>query len=184
MDQGELPTFRYHPDPVATGSFEPMRTPCRACGSSRGWVYVAVPYSETDLRDALCPWCIADGSAAAAFSARFTDLEPADVPAGVPAAVIEEITRRTPGFAGWDRERWLFHCDDGAEYLGAVGWSEVAERPDAMADLEAEARARGLSARRARMFLRDLNPDGGSTAYLFRCRHCDRHLAYADQDDD
>jgi uncharacterized protein CbrC (UPF0167 family) len=29
-------------------------------------------------------------------------------------------------------------------------------------------------------FLQALTPDGGATAYLFRCRHCHPHLAYAD----
>lgn len=176
--------FRYHPDPVASGSIEPIQASCRSCGQTRGWVYMAVPYATIDLRDGLCPWCIADGSAAAAFSARFTDVLAGDVPTGVPRSVVDEIVNRTPGFAGWDRERWLFHCDDGAEYLGPVGWAEVADLPDAVADLEADARSRGLSARRVRSFLRDLNPDGGSTAYLFRCLHCQRHLAYADVDDD
>ncbi len=184
MDRADLPAFRYHPDPVGTGAVEPIRSRCRSCGEVRGWIYVAVPYAVTDLRDALCPWCIADGSAASTFDARFTDLHPADVPAGVPTAVVEEIVRRTPGFAGWDRERWLFHCDDAAEYLGAVGWDEVADLPDAVAALEADLASRRITGRRARAFLHDLNPDGGSTAYLFRCRTCRRHLAYADRDDD
>jgi hypothetical protein len=31
-------------------------------------------YAEAELDDQLCPWCIADGRAAAKFDAQFTDV--------------------------------------------------------------------------------------------------------------
>jgi uncharacterized protein CbrC (UPF0167 family) len=40
-------------------------------------------------------------------------------PDDVPAGVLDELTRRTPGFAGWQQERWLFHCADAAAYVGS-----------------------------------------------------------------
>lgn len=57
---------------------------CQGCGKARGFVYVGPVYSVEELNDALCPWCIADGSAAEAFGASFTD-----VGWGVAVAAIE-----------------------------------------------------------------------------------------------
>jgi uncharacterized protein len=96
---------------------------CRACGQARGYVYTGPVYSTEELKDALCPWCIADGSAAETFGAEFTDVG-ADVPDDVPREVLEELAYRTPGFSGWQQEHWLYHCGDGAAFLG------VADRRD------------------------------------------------------
>lgn len=116
-----LPTFRYHPDPIATGSVATSGAVCRACNRARGYIYTGPVYAEIELEDALCPWCIADGSAAARFTAEFVD------PAGVgdygrwdavPAAVVDEDAKRTPAFTGWQQERWWTHCGDAAMFLG------------------------------------------------------------------
>lgn len=182
-----LPEFRYHPDPVATGVFEQQDRACACCGKVRGWVYVVVPYAAEDLHDRLCPWCIADGRAAERFGARFTIVEHADVPDDVdPARVdrlVEELTRRTPGFAGWQRERWLYHCGDAAAYLGPVGWDEIADDPDVIAVLVEQAEQLGFEGELAEAFVGSLDVDGSATAYRFRCRHCGTSLAYADLDD-
>jgi hypothetical protein len=177
-----LPTFRYHPDPVATGALERRPGECRRCRRDRGWLYAVAPYAALDLRDALCPWCVADGSAAVAFDATFTDLGAGPEPIGVPAAVLDEIAHRTPGFSGWQQERWLFHCGDGAAYLGAAGWEQLADLPDAVADLRRQAAGWGFDDEDAEAFVGSLDVEGASTAYLFRCLHCGRHLAYADLD--
>lgn len=68
-----VPTFRYHPDPVASGSVRASPVPCRCCGLARGWLYTGPVYAEEALDEALCPWCIADGTAAARFGASFVD---------------------------------------------------------------------------------------------------------------
>lgn len=183
MTDDALPRFRYHPDPVATGAFEQQVGTCRRCGRARGWVYVVPPYAVENLRDALCPWCVADGSAAATFDATFTDLDPADAQAeGVPAAVLDEIAHRTPGFSAWQQERWLYHCGDGAAFLGAAGWPELADHPEAVAQLREQAASWGFTGEDADAFVGSLDADGASTAYLFRCLHCHAHLAYADLD--
>ena len=62
-----LPAFKYHPDPVATGSIKAdPDAPCLACNRIRGYIYEGPAYSEKYdyLTHSLCPWCIADGSAA------------------------------------------------------------------------------------------------------------------------
>ena len=67
----------------------------------------------------LCPWCIADGSAALRLRIEFTDVGD-DVPDDVPGGVLDEITERTPGFNGWQQEHWLYHCGDGAAFIGTT----------------------------------------------------------------
>ncbi len=62
-DQGEkaasflimaLPSFRYHPDPLATGSIEASETICAGCGQARGYVYVGASYGEDEYVDCTC----------------------------------------------------------------------------------------------------------------------------------
>ncbi len=177
---GRLPEFPYHPDPLATGSIERSDVSCVSCGRSRGFAYAGPVYAVEDLIDSLCPWCIADGSAAARFDATFTD----DVPVGddVRAEIVEAITKRTPGFGGWQQEHWLYHCGDGAAFLGRVGWSELQRLPDAIECLRQEHADLGWTPELIEEYLRELDKDGSPTAYLFRCRHCGIHLAYSDFD--
>ena len=117
-----LPTFRYHPDPVATGSVEASEAACPCCERARGFAYVGPVYAEDEV-EGLCPWCIADGSAASRFGAELTEVEDE-----VPEAVLVELTQRTPGFTGWQQEHWLVHCDDGSAYLGSSGEDELEHR--------------------------------------------------------
>jgi uncharacterized protein CbrC (UPF0167 family) len=176
----DLPSFRYHPDPVATGAFERLSGGCRVCGQARGWLYVLGAYGPESLRDAVCPWCIADGSAAERCSVRFNVI--GAPPPGVSAAVVEDVERRTPGFSGWQQERWLFHCDDAAAFLGAAGWEELEAHPDAEATVRADVAGWGLEPDDIDALVGSLDVDGSATAYLFRCLHCGAHLAYADVD--
>ena len=142
---------------------------------------VAPAYAAEDLHGAVCPWCISDGSAAERFDARFTVVGD-DVPPGVPRVVLQEIERRTPGFSGWDDERWLFCCDDAAAFLGPVGWEGLADRPDAVESLRAQVEGWGFADEEVEAVIGSLDVEGSSTAYLFRCRHCALHLAYADME--
>ncbi|MFJ9673062.1 CbrC family protein [Streptomyces sp. NPDC101221] len=60
----DLPFFRYHPDPLASGSIRASAESCACCGRSTGWIYTATFYSAQEVSGRFCPWCIADGSAA------------------------------------------------------------------------------------------------------------------------
>lgn len=130
------------------------------------------------LPDRLASWkpvirpfgTIADGSAAQEFDAEFTTVD--DAPADVPPMVLDEVLHRTPGFAGWQQERWLFHCSDAAEFVGKVGISEIADLPAVVQSLVAD----GWNEEH----LQYMSADGDLTGYLFRCRHCGTQLAYAD----
>src|SRR6185369_1862863 len=119
-----LPSFRYHPAPLATGSVVESATTCRCCGRARGYIYASSVYAVESLRDSLCPWCIADGSAATKFDACFSDGDPL-IRAGVPVSVVDEVTLRTPGYVSWQQEVWLACCDDACAFHGDATRSEL-----------------------------------------------------------
>jgi uncharacterized protein CbrC (UPF0167 family) len=93
---------------------------------------------------------------------------------------MEIIAERTPGFSGWQQEHWLYHCNDGAAFLGRAGSEELEPHPDAFEMLRREGEARGWDSDQIERYIGALDKDGEATAYLFRCRHCGTHLAYSD----
>lgn len=165
----ELPAFPYHPDPVATGSIARSTEVCEQCQRARGFVYAGPTYAVDEI-EFICPWCIADGSAAADLQAEFCTVDGA--PDEVPASVLEAIVRRTPGFAGWQQERWLFHCSDGAEFRGRIGYDDAMGLPGVIESIVADGWPSEV--------IRRMSVNGDLTGYLFRCRHCGTYLAYAD----
>lgn len=176
-------SFRYHPDPEATGSATGAQQACKLCGGENELAY-AGPIYGNQPDGPVCLSCIADGSASTAlgasnFPASFTDVGGPECD-GIPDSILEEIARRTPGFIGWQQEHWLYHCGDGAAYLGRIEFDDLATYPDARKCLLDEALGYGLSPEQAEESLRNMQPDGNATAYLFRCLHCDAHLAYSD----
>ncbi|MET9779024.1 CbrC family protein [Streptomyces sp. NPDC006367] len=171
-----LPEFPYHPDPLATGSVTASDTACACCGRARGYVYAGPVYAAGEP-GRLCPWCIADGRAARRYEAQFT----ADVVGDeVTRDVLVAIAERTPGFTAWQDGQWLVHCGDGAAFLGRAGAGELAGYPDALEGLWQDLRTFGWPEDQVDDFLGALDSDGQPTAYLFRCRTCATHLAYAD----
>lgn len=180
----ELPFFKYHPDPIVTGSIKPSDTTCVVCRKPRGYVYTGPVYCIDEYVNCICPWCIADGTAHEKLDAEFTDL------AGigdcescgdlVSEKIAEEVAYRTPGFSGWQQERWFTHCDDAAVFLGAVGYEElIAFGPEAV---EAIRQDTGLEDEDWEDFFEGLDRDGSPTAYLFRCLHCGAYGGYQDCD--
>lgn len=178
-----LPAFTYHPDPVATGHVQASEAQCLCCEQVRGHIYVGPVYAEEELEEALCPWCIADGSAHAKLGASFTD----ELGIGsrgdwdkVPAEVIAEVAYRTPGFSGWQQEQWWTHCGDAAAFLGRSGFRELELLGD-----EAVVAIRddtGLDGAAWERFYHALRKDSAPSAYLFRCGHCGTLGGYQDCD--
>jgi uncharacterized protein CbrC (UPF0167 family) len=175
-----LPTFRYHPDPIASGSVVTSRTKCKCCEQVRGFNYTGPVYAEKDLEEALCPWCIADGAAAQKFKATFVDAETFGDAA--PEAVVKEITERTPGFNAWQAEQWPSCCGEPAAFVTPAGIAEIRAK---FYQLEGSlmmfiVQEMGRSGGAARQMLESLRRDQSPTVYIFKCHHCDTQPFYVD----
>jgi uncharacterized protein CbrC (UPF0167 family) len=175
-----LPKFKYHPDPVKTGSIEPSSAKCVCCGKARGYIYTGPVYAIEEYEKSICPWCIADGSAHEKLEASFHDEAGVGEGNDVPDHVIEEIAFRTPGFSGWQQEKWWTHCGDAAQFLGRAGHAELeAAGPQAVAAIQEDT---GLDDDEWEEFFEALEKDGSPTAYLFKCSKCGRLGGYQDCD--
>ena len=178
----DLPSFRYHPDPLATGSVKASRVTCECCFKARGFIYCGPVYADEELDESICPWCIASGEANRRFDAEFVDSAGVGGVRGWPVVddeVIEEVALRTPGFSGWQQERWWTHCDDAAEYLGRAGAADVAKH----GSVTVEHLRDDLGWDEGQQFddyVKSLDAKGQPTAYLFRCRHCGEVGGYSD----
>jgi uncharacterized protein CbrC (UPF0167 family) len=169
----DLPFFRYHPDPLATGAVVPSDGACRCCGESRGYIYTGPVYSEHHLENALCPWCIADGRAFDRFNALFAD-DYSLSKASVPAAVIAEVTLRTPGYTSWQSEQWLAHCGDACAFRGDITRERLAQVSfEAVAELMRQQR---LEPSDWSELVKHYTPGGDPAIYLFVCLHCSREI--------
>jgi len=179
-----LPEFKYNPDPVATGSVIESDAKCECCGQVRGYIYTGPVYSLEELEDALCPWCISDGSASEKFDATFTDeagIGDYGAWESVPDHVVAEVSRRTPGFCGWQQERWWTHCGDAAAFIGRAGSTEL--NTYGREAIIAIQQSIGLSdGKEWEKFFAALDKDGSPTAYLFRCVKCEALGGYHDCD--
>lgn len=179
-----LPTFKYHPDPAATGSIQISDMECVCCRQSRGYIYAGPVYSTEEIDEQICPWCIADGSAANKYDASFTD----DASIGdcgdgqaIPDHVIDEVARRTPGFSGWQQEQWFTHCGDAGAFIGAAGREELEQFGEsAIASIQESTGL--LPGPEWEHFFKALDKDGSPRAYIFRCTRCGVLGGYQDCD--
>jgi uncharacterized protein len=176
----DLPRFKYHPAPLNTGSIVASERVCQVCEKARGFAYQGVPYGGDDL-ETVCPWCIADGSAHEKFRLEFTDRD--GIGGGewesIPREIADEVAFRTPGFSGWQQERWFTHCGDAAEFLGPMGKDQI-EQLDREA-VEVVRVESGYEAKEWAHYYNSLNlRTGPATAYLFRWRHCGKLGGYSD----
>ncbi len=167
-------TFRYHPDPLKTGSFCRGEVVCDCCGNATAVSYSGPIYSESD-GIILCPACIASGKAIETFGGCFTAPDHCD-DIGDPDK-LAEVCCRTPGYAGIQQECWLSHCGDYCAYVGQVSYEDMTEK------LRREA-ANTWSERPQRW---DFDHVMGSLGlqyegHLFRCLVCGKHLLYVQRD--
>jgi uncharacterized protein len=179
-----LPIFKYHPDPISTGSIIESQESCECCGQSPGYIYDGPIFSSKDIEH-LCPWCIADGSAASRFDAEFTDSSAVGDYgswAKVPEAVVAEVARRTPGFRSWQQGCWWTHCGDAAEFLGFIGEInrsiiESSFAKDFIAEIQREF---FFNEGQWERYVSTRDKEHSVTTYVFRCRHCAKIGGYAD----
>lgn len=172
-----LPHFKYHPNAYKLDVFKGSKKTCQCCNQARGYIYDKSVYAVDNI-DALCPWCIADGSAAKKFDAEFIqDIEP---PNGdftkaptLDAAVIDELSHRTPGYVSWQGEYWLTHCSDGCEFHGDLQQNELLTLPEATVNLFKQEHAYLFGSNETIVELnKNYFPAGDLALYKFVCRHC------------
>jgi uncharacterized protein CbrC (UPF0167 family) len=162
-----FPAFTYHPDPIATGSIVRSTEPCACCGRIRGYVYVSSIYGRERPRESFCPWCISSGDAAARFDVFF-----AEGPPGVSAAVMDEISRRTPGYDSFQQTQWQSCCLDACEYHGDAPKDEV--RALGSDDLARIAEKTAYPMDYLTAVARSYDLGGNPCIHKYVCRHCRR----------
>ena len=173
-----LPSFRYHPDPIGSGSIAESGAICKSCGQAPGYIYTASVYSVEELDDALCPWCIADGSAHKKFDASFVDERA--FAEGVPESAIAEISQRTPGYSSWQTEFWPGCCGDASAFLTPAGIAAIRQRQLEGVVMNYIVYEMEISGGAANHLLNSLDRDGGPTAYIFQCLHCSQYQVHID----
>ena len=173
----DLPFFKYHPNPLATGAFTQAQyaVVCDCCGCSTH-IYYDGPFYAIDDINYLCPNCIASGAAAKKFDGDFQDdgcLEPKVLD----AEKIDELIHRTPGYSGWQQEYWRSHCGDFCAFMGYVGAAEL----KALGVLDEVLDDPQWSEEEKDLIKTSVN--GGSLqCYLFKCLHCGKHMVWMDCD--
>ncbi len=170
-----LPFFKYHPNPIETGSIKLSDKICACCKKARGYIYTASVYSIFDLDESICPWCIADGSAAEKFDATFNN---SGLESNISNEIIEQISKRTPGYECWQTYIWLFHCDDGCEFHGDLSKQEAN-------DLDENAIRKfcvenDLNEEEGKEIIQYYEKGGNPAIYKFVCRHCAKIKLYTD----
>lgn len=186
-----LPYFKYHPEPIKTGAFITDDTViCDCCGKETN-IYYEGPFFSVDDIEALCPWCIADGSASEKFEGDFQDLssvegilstydsngEYSGYQSGVPKENLEELIRRTPGYQGWQQEHWLTHCGDLCAFIGYVGWEDIADKLDGFVSLAEDIGEIGMN---MDDLPNNLTNEGHCQGYLFKCCCCGKLRLHID----
>jgi len=174
----DLPRFRLHPNVYRLDLFEQQNGTCSCCAQLRDWKYRG-PFYAVQKPDYLCPWCIADGSAAQRYEGQFNDElsiegwepDPSASANTFNAELIAEMCDRTPGYLAWQQAQWLVHCEQPCQFIAYVGAAEVEGlRSELAGDLQ----------QLGDTYVQALSADGNPTGYLFRCLQCGTHRLHTD----
>jgi uncharacterized protein len=175
-----LPIFKYHFDPVLSEVIAASAGLCLCCGQARGFMYVGPVFTTNrDVRDNICPWCIADGSAAKMYDADFVGPHTL-LKAGVAREIVDEVTKRTPGYFCWQSDHWQSHCNDACVYYGDATVEDIANAVPAT--IEAWKSEYNMTDADWNLFADGYEPKGHAAFYKFICRHCDAVLLSWDLD--
>lgn len=171
----DLPFFKYHPDPLETGSFEEGEEKiCPCCGNKSKVYYSSFPYCSEHV-EYICPTCISNGEAARKFDADF--VQNAEWHGAPDKEKDDELFRRTPGYMSWQGEYWLSCCDDYCAYMGTVGTREL-KAMNIADEVIAEYVQRGAFEDIGEYLVKD----GPMCGYLFKCLHCGKYHLWVDAD--
>lgn len=163
-----LPHFRYHPDPFATGVVVARESVCPVCRKTTGYAYDGPFYSVQTIEN-LCPWCIANGSAATMFDGDFVYTN--DFDQVLDESKTDELQHRTPGYFFGSDYFWPTHCGDYCSVQRKVNWSDIAALEEPLADDLDQLQVEDGTDRQAK---REALTGTAFWAYLFRCLHCGR----------
>jgi uncharacterized protein len=164
-----VPVFKYHPDPLSTGSMKASGATCDCCGQARGYEYTASFYTPRRPKPTLCPWCISNGDAAKKYEGQFSDDYPLQR-ALLPEGIIAEVCERTPGYSSWQQEVWQSHCNDACAFHGDAEPGELQSLTGNA--LSALLLSNGIKERHWQPFLDGYEKGGNPAMYKFVCRHC------------
>ena len=176
-DMTELPTFKYNPNMERLGIIKKEKTTCPVCGQDKNYVYEGPFYSVEEV-EGICPWCIKDGSAAKKYDGEFQDAASCDTVDKQEYLI--ELTTKTPGYSGWQQERWLSHCGDFCALKDYVGWTEIKDLKEELTnDLNEIKTDYNLTEEDLEKYLVN---NGSMQGYLFQCLHCKKHRLTIDMD--
>lgn len=171
----DLPFFKYHPDPLETGSFEEGEEKiCPCCGNKSKVYYSSFPYCSENV-EYICPTCISNGEAARKFDAEF--VQNAEWHGELDMEKNDELFHRTPGYMSWQGEYWLSCCNDYCAYMGTVGTREL-KAMDIADEVIEEYVQRGAFEDIGEYLVKD----GPMCGYLFKCLHCGKYHLWVDAD--
>jgi|SRR5690606_5473067 len=177
----ELPKFKYSPNAYSIDVFENDEDICSICNEERNIRYTGSFYS-IDEPDYICPWCIADGSAAKMYDGEFNDYcgiegvspSPKDPKPKISKELLLEITKKTPSYKSWQQERWMTHCNEPCAFIGYADTETIEPLLEELKD-DIENNRYG-----ADFIKSNLSKDGSLVGYLFQCLHCNQHRLHVD----
>lgn len=164
-----LPEFPYHPNAVGHGVVKQKSIICGVCGRARDWAYTG-PFYAVRKPEHLCPWCVADGSAAEKYNGTFHDTSFDD---SASTDSIRAVLTRTPGFSVWNPIPWPDHHGECCVFVGTVDDESYAPiLKIESVRTEAERLARGISRDWTADDLLDRAWERPITIHLFQCLRC------------
>ena len=183
----DLPHFPLHPNVYRLNLFAEQAGVCEVCEQPRHYQYTGVFYSQDEV-DNICPWCVADGSAADKFAGSFNDAmgiegtefgeEDADgevkVTWTLAEADITQLCKHTPAYSSWQQGQWLVCC---AKPCAFIAYADSAMLAPIWSEIEADVLAHGIPVALVREHLR---VDGDLAGYLFQCVDCGKHRLHLD----
>lgn len=136
-----------------------------------GWIYIGHMYGgDGDKEPSVCPWCIADGSAAAWYRGSFNT-----VAGGASHESTESVERRTPGIETWQDLTWPVCCGEACIFRGQAQYEQLTRTwPQAGAALLATYEPGWLGTQTPEEFLEFFKAECDPGAYAFQCRTCNR----------
>ena len=182
-----LPHFPLYPNAYRLQMFEEVAGVCDVCETPRHYRYTGLFYSQEEV-GYICPWCVANGAAAAKFSGRFNDemgiegtefgAENADGAVSVTWTIsdadISLVSRHTPAYQTWQQGKWLVCCGKPCVF---VDYADSAMLAPIWHEIEADVMNNGIPVDWVKLHLQ---VDGDFASYLFQCLACGKHRLHID----